>query len=214
MIRPCRPAVAILLLAVVLAVPVMAAPAPGMDRLQDFLKGVQSMRASFRQEIVNANQEVVETAQGHVVLQRPGRFRWDYEQPFQRVVVADGTKLWLYEADLQQVTVRPLTAGLGETPAALLAGEGDILERFEYVNSWAGEAVVWLRLKPRSVDSDFESVAIAFSGNKPVQLELNNRLGQQTRMYLSEIKLNPPVATSEFHFEVPAGADVIREGDL
>ncbi len=108
-----------------------------MDRLRNFLEHVQTMRAAFRQEVVNGKQ-VVEEARGHVALKRPGRFRWDYEQPYQRVVVADGERLWLYEADLAQVTVRPLAAGLGETPAALLTGERDVLERFEYVELLVG----------------------------------------------------------------------------
>lgn len=216
MTRFVGPSPAGVLLAVLLVAPAMGAPAtaPGMDRLQDFMQRVQSMRASFRQEIVNGNQEIIETASGHVVLQRPGRFRWDYEQPYQRAVVADGKRLWLYEADLQQVTVRPLVAGLGETPAALLTGERAILDRFEYVNSWAGENVVWVRLRPRSADSDFDSVAIAFAGRDPVQFELNDRLGQQTRMFFSELQINVPVDKSLFQFQVPAGVDVIREGEL
>lgn len=187
---------------------------PGLDRLQNFLERVQSMHAAFRQEIVNGDQQVTEEARGHVTLKRPGRFRWDYEQPYQRVVVADGKQLWLYEADLEQVTVRSLGAGLGETPAALLTGERDILERFEYVSSWSGDELVWVRLKPRSADSDFESVAIAFAGDKPAQLELKDRLGQQTRLFLSDVQMNARVADDTFEFKVPDGVDVIREGEL
>jgi outer membrane lipoprotein carrier protein len=183
-----------------------------MDRLRNFLERVQTMRASFRQEVVRGAEQATEEARGHVTLKRPGRFRWDYEQPYQRVVLADGQKLWLYEADLEQVTVRPLAAGLGETPAALLTGGRDILERFDYVSSWSGDRLTWVRLKPRAADSDFDSVAIAFAGDTPVQLELNDRLGQQTRLYLSDVRTNVSVADDTFHFEVPAGVDVIREG--
>lgn len=198
---------------------VAASPAadsqPGMTRLRNFLEHAQSMRAAFSQEVVNGNQEVVEQSSGHVSLMRPGRFRWDYEQPYKRLVVADGERLWLYEADLEQVTVRRLAAGLGETPAALLTGERDVLDRFEYVSSWSGDRVTWVRLKPRSADSDFESVAIGFAaGDKPVELELNDRLGQQTRVHLSEVEMNVKIADDAFHFQVPAGVDVIREGEL
>jgi outer membrane lipoprotein carrier protein len=211
---------ALLLLAAAAALPAAGAATsapeakPGMDRLHDFLEHVQSMRASFRQEIVNGNQEVIEEARGRMVLKRPGRFRWDYEQPYKRVVVADGERLWLYEADLEQVTVRPLAAGLGETPAALLTGARDVLDRFEYVSSSMADHVTWVRLKPRSADSDFESVAIGFTGEKLVQLELNDRLGQQTRLYLSDIEMNAKVADDTFRFQVPDGVDVIREGGL
>jgi outer membrane lipoprotein carrier protein len=189
-------------------------PAAAMNRLRGFLDRVQSMRADFRQEILNAGPGAAQTARGRVVLKRPGRFRWDYLDPYERVVVADGKQLWLYEADLEQVTVRPLAEGLGETPAGLLTGERDMLERFEYVSSWSGEGIAWVRLKPRSADSDFDSVAIAFDGERPVQLEINDRLGQQTRVVFSDIELNVPVAEQAFRFEVPPGVDVIREGEL
>jgi outer membrane lipoprotein carrier protein len=199
---------------------VTAAQAPpdpnktGLDRLRGFMEQVHTLRARFRQEIVNAAEEVLEQSSGRVTLSRPGRFRWDYEQPYQRVVVADGSRLWLYEADLEQVTVRPLAAGLGETPADLLTGEGDILERFELVSSWTGEQVLWVRLRPRSADSDFDAVAIGFRGERPVELELHDRLGQQTRLYLSDITLNGPVSDDTFRLTVPEGVDVIREGEL
>ena len=219
MARFCLLASAVLLLAAASAQAAGAAAAavpttPGMDPVRKFVERVQSMRANFRQEIVNDRQEVIEEARGRMALKRPGRFRWDYEQPYQRVVVADGDRLWLYEADLEQVTVRPLAAGLGETPAALLTGARDMLDRFEYVASWSGDQVSWVRLRPRSADSDFESVAIGFTGDKPVQLELDDRLGQQTRVFLSEIELNAKVADDTFRLQVPDGVDVIREGEL
>lgn len=191
-----------------------ATPQSGLDRLRAFLERAQTLRAEFSQEIVDANRQVVETARGRVVLKRPGRFRWDYQAPYERVVLADGERLWLYEADLQQVTVRPLTAGLGETPAALLTGGREILERFEVVSSWSGEDLAWVRLKPRSTDSDFDAVAIGFRGADPVRLEIDDRLGQQTRIALSAIATNRPVGDDTFRFEVPAGVDVIREGEL
>lgn len=191
-----------------------AAPADGLAQLEAFLEGAGSLRAEFRQDVVDGNGDVVETASGRVVLKRPGRFRWDYLVPYQRVVVADGQRLWLYEADLEQVTVRPLTQGLGETPAALLTGERDILERFEHVSSWSGDELSWVRLKPRTADSDFDSVAIGFAGSKPVRFELQDRLGQLTRIHLSKVQVGTVVADAEFRFEPPAGVDVIREGEL
>jgi outer membrane lipoprotein carrier protein len=208
-------AAALLAAALVLAAPGGAAePPPGLERLRKFLGRVQTLRADFTQEIVDADKQVVETARGRVALQRPGRFRWDYESPYERVVLADGEHLWLYEADLQQATVRPLTAGLGETPAALLTGGREVLERFEVVSSWSGEDLAWVKLKPRSTDSDFDAVSIGFRGDQPVRLEIDDRLGQQTRIALGAISTNQPLAAGTFRFEVPAGVDVIREGEL
>jgi outer membrane lipoprotein carrier protein len=183
----------------------------GLRRLRNFIERVQTLRARFRQDIVDSSEELIEQSSGELLLSRPGRFRWNYQQPYERTVVADGTRLWLYEADLEQVTVRPLTAGLGETPAALLTGDKDILERFEYVSSWTTEQVLWVRLRPHSADSDFESVAIGFDGERPVQLELHDRLGQRTRLYLTEVRINVKLAADAFRFVVPEGADVIGE---
>lgn len=181
----------------------------GLKRLQVFMERVQTLRARFRQEILTDGRDLREQSAGELVFSRPGRFRWNYVQPYPRTVVADGTRLWLYEADLDQVTVRPLAAGLGDTPAALLTGGRDILERFEYVSSWSGEGVQWVRLRPRAPDADFDSVAIGFDGERPVRLELHDRLGQLTRLEFSDVHLNVPVADETFRFVVPEGADVI-----
>ncbi len=203
------------LLAVLLLIaPDSRAASAGSERLLQFIERVQTMRAAFRQVVTSAGEEAGAEAGGRFLLKRPGRFRWDYQRPYERVVLADGTHLWLYEADLDQVTVRPLAAGLGETPAALLTGGRDVLERFEEIAAWSGDELDWVRLKPRSADSDFESVAIAFAGNRPAQLEIVDRLGQQTRIYLTDVTLNPALTDDAFHFEVPEGADVIREGEL
>jgi outer membrane lipoprotein carrier protein len=190
-----------------------AAAAPtGEQRLGQFLDNVRSMRAAFRQVVTDGSGQVVEEARGRLALERPGRFRWDYQQPYERVVLADGKELWLYEADLAQVTVRPLAAGLGETPAALLTGGREALARFEVVSNWSGEQLEWVRLRPRSADSDFDSVAIAFAGERLAEIEIADRLGQVTRVVLDDVRLNPRLADGEFRFVAPAGADVIREG--
>jgi outer membrane lipoprotein carrier protein len=186
----------------------------GEKRLEDFMERVQTLRAQFRQDILNDKAELLESSSGELLFSRPGRFRWNYRQPYLRTVVADGQRLWLYEADLEQVTVRPLSPGLGETPAALLTGDKSILERFEYVSSWTGDNMQWVRLRPRSPDADFESVAIGFDGQRPVQLELHDRMGQQTRLVLSDVRLNGKLPAETFRFEVPKGVDVIGEEEL
>lgn len=207
-------AVALLAAWAALSGPVAAAPAGGLERLRDFLARVETLGADFRQETVGADGQVADAATGRLQLKRPGRFRWDYTEPYERVVLADGERLWLYEADLQQVTVRSVAAGLGETPAALLTGGRDILERFDVVSEWAGEELSWVRLKPKSPDSDFEAVAIGFAGAQPVRLEIADRLGQQTRITLSGIRTNTGIPDAVFRFDVPKGVDVIREGEL
>ena len=186
----------------------------GLQRLQAFLRDVASLRAVFRQQVIDRDLELVEEASGRVVLQRPGRFRWDYTFPYERVIVADGQRIWLYEADLEQVTVRRLTAGLGETPAALLTGELDVLDRFDYQGFTIDGPLQWVELQPQSATSDFESIRLAFTDETLVQLALEDRLGQTTRLYLTDVETNPSVLADTFTFEVPDGVDVIGETEL
>jgi outer membrane lipoprotein carrier protein len=186
----------------------------GLVRLRGYLENLNAMRANFRQEVINSDREIVEETRGHVVLKKPGRFRWHYTEPFERVIVGDGTRVWLYEADLQQVTVRQLSAELGETPAALLTGDTAVLEQFNFVGSEPIAGLDWLHLTPRSAASDFKSIGLGFDGDNLVQLALDDRLGQRTRIYLTTIEYPPDVPDDEFHFNIPAGVDVIGEADL
>ncbi|MFZ1624109.1 MAG: outer membrane lipoprotein chaperone LolA [Gammaproteobacteria bacterium] len=187
---------------------------PGLQRLRNFLTGVTSLRADFRQRVVDSRQQVVEDSRGQVLMQRPGRFRWDYQQPYARVIVADGTKLWLYEADLEQVIIRQLNAGIGDTPAALLTGKQNVLERFDVSKSWQADGLQWVSLVPKATDADFSAVRLGFEGPRLVNLELDDRLGQQTQLEFSRVEINPRLDDKSFHFDVPPGADVIDDSAL
>lgn len=190
------------------------ATAPGLDRLRTYLDEFHSLRARFRQEVVNRDMELVEQASGQVILQKPGRFVWNYEQPYERVIMSDGERIWLYEADLEQVTVRRFDTGIGETPASLLTGTADVLDHFEYVTSSSVEGLELIQLKPRSAESDFESIILGFDGDSLVQIALLDRLAQRTRLYLTEIEKPANVRADEFVFVVPEGVDVIGETEL
>lgn len=190
------------------------ANATGVTRLRSFLVNVQGMEARFRQQVIDSHQRVLEDASGSVVMQRPGRFRWNYQTPFERVIVADGEKVWLYEADLEQVTIRRLTSGIGDTPAALLTGKETVLERFTIEKSWMEEGLALVRLIPRSADSDFAGVTLGFDGAELRRLLLDDRLGQQTRIDLTEVRTNPRLSPEVFRFQPPPGADVIDDSEL
>jgi outer membrane lipoprotein carrier protein len=186
----------------------------GVDRLRSYLARVQGMESDFRQQVVDSRGVVLEDASGTVAMQRPGRFRWDYKEPFGRVIVADGDKVWLYEADLDQVTVRKLTSGIGDTPAALLTGKESVLEQFAVEKSWVEGGLSLVRLVPRSDEADFAAVTLGFRGAELRQLLLDDRLGQQTRIDFSGIRTNPALSPELFRFQPPAGADVIDDSEL
>jgi chaperone LolA len=187
---------------------------PGLQRLRSFLTEVTTLRADFRQRVVDSRQQIVEDSSGRVLMQRPGRFRWDYQQPYARVIVADGTKLWLYEADLEQVIIRQLETGIGDTPAALLTGKQNVLERFNISKSWQADGLQWIALAPKAADADFAAVRLGFAGPELVNLELDDRLGQQTLLEFSRVEINPRLDDNSFRFEIPPGADVIDDSAL
>lgn len=196
------------------ALPQAAVPDEVPPRLRTFLAEVQSLSGDFRQEVVDSGGRVVEVATGSVSLARPGKFRWDYREPFERVIVADGERIWLFEADLAQVTIRRLTDGIGDTPAALLTGRESVLARFDVSRSWREAGIDWVMLTPKAADSDFAAVTLGFEGPALTRLRLDDRLGQQTRVDLSALRLNPKLPPATFEFQVPAGADVIDDSEL
>ena len=182
--------------------------------LHRYLAAMGDLRAEFRQEVIGPEQEIIEHASGSVVLSKPGRFRWDYREPYERVIVADGERVWFYEADLEQVTIRRMATGLGDTPAALLTGDARALEHFELLKTWSANNFRWLQLAPISPEADFTTVDLGFLADELQQIEFVDRLGQRTRLTLSGIDRAPQLVDSEFHFEIPAGVDVIGENEM
>lgn len=186
----------------------------GEAQLREFVAKLQSLKGDFRQELRGSDGKLIEESSGHLLLSRPGRFRWDYVTPHERVVAADGIHVWLYEADLQQVTERSFERTVGNTPAALLTGEGDIDEQFEFIGTSRRDGTEWVQLRPRSAEADFSSIAVGFVGKRLTGLDLDDRLGQHTRITLTNVELNRPVDLRQFQFKPPPGVDVIREDEL
>lgn len=185
-----------------------------LNELRSYLAGLTTLEADFEQQVLDSDGEVLELASGTVTLKKPGRFRWNYSQPYERVVVADGERVWIYESDLQQVTVRRLTSGLGETPAALLTGDTKALDQFEYVTSFSADGRDWITLRPRAADTDFSGISLAFRDDLLDALEFQDRLGQRTRLSLTNVARDREIGNAEFEFIVPDDADVIGETEL
>jgi outer membrane lipoprotein carrier protein len=181
-------------------------------RVEAWLKSVDSLTADFVQVVRSRDDQISSRVTGRLSLVRPDRFRWDYRDPYVQVIVADGRKLWLYDADLEQVTVRPLEAGLGSTPAMLLSGAGSVGESFtggpvERDGEWT-----WCRLVPKQRGSDFESVSLGFNGRGVlVAMQLVDKLGQRTELDFSDVAVNPKLDPELFRFVPPKGADVIGD---
>jgi chaperone LolA len=187
------------------------AHAGGVERLKAFIAGAQTAEADFSQTVADKNGRVTQQASGRMAFARPGKFRWDYSKPYEQVIVGDGIKLWLYDADLEQVTVKPLGDVIAGTPAALLAGDNAIEKYFALKDAGVADGLEWLEATPRNKDTTFARVRMGFKGDMLVQMELFDFFGQRTTLKLSRLVRNPSIAPSRFTFTPPKGADIIGE---
>ena len=188
-----------------------AAHAGGVERLKAFAAGAKTAEADFTQTVSDKNGRVTQQASGKMAFARPGKFRWDYAKPYEQVIVGDGAKLWLYDADLEQVTVRTLGDVIAGTPAALLAGDNAIEKYFVLKNAGVSGGLEWLDATPRNKDTSFERIRMGFKGDTLVQMELFDFFGQRTTLKLTRMVRNPAIPASRFTFTPPKGADIIGE---
>jgi outer membrane lipoprotein carrier protein len=185
-----------------------AADARAAERVTSAIAGLEGFRAEFTQTVTDAAGTQTETAAGRVSLARPGRFRWDYRSPPQ-LIVSDGTTVWLYDADLAQVTVRPAAESLSGTPAQLLSGKGDLAEEFEVRDGGQEGGFAWTRLLPKDAEGEFTELAVGIAGGELRRMTLVDRLGQTTRLEFSRIEVNPRFDAGTFSFVPPPGVDVV-----
>jgi|SRR5690606_14458374 len=208
---------AAVLVPVLAVVAVVAAPsafsqedsedAQGSELLDRFLDEVGTLTADFEQIVASAND--VETQTGRLALERPSRFRWHYEEPFEQLIVADGKNLWMLDVDLEQATVTPLDDSVASSPAMLLGGDRAVREGFTVVDDYQADGLSWLRLEPQIEGTDFESVLLGFDGLTPRRLEFVNGLGQVTTITLSDVELNVELDDDLFRFDRPRGVNVL-----
>lgn len=196
----------------------VAARADAVATLRSFAHDVQSGRAAFTQTVTSPDGKKVRKSTGTLELLRPNRFRFEYKAPTEQVIVGDGKKVWLYDADLNQVTVRPMGQAVGATPAALLAG-GDALERdfiLQALPQPAGgasdaAAMAWVQAVPRQKDGQFQSVKVGFKGTMLAALEVLDSFGQTSRLDFSQFDTKVAVPAARFVFTPPPGADVLNQ---
>ncbi len=181
----------------------------GEALVRGFVDDVRSMSARFEQSLLDADGVLVEESAGQLEILRPGRFRWSYETPYEQLLVADGLNVWSYDADLEQVTVKPQRDVLGSTPALLLGGGGDALDGFEIRDSTLDRGTAWVRLRPRGEDSGFESVELGFTDGQLSRMIFVDSLGQSTLVALFEVEINPELAPERFDFQPPDDADLV-----
>ena len=187
------------------------AMADGVSSLHDFFSNTYAMRAQFSQVVNDNNGRKLQEVTGTMQLQRPNKFRWDYKKPYEQQIVSDGKQVFLYDTDLQQVTIRNLSATLGSSPAALLAG-GDAVEKsFIIKNATRKDGLTWILALPKAQNSGFEQVLLGFKADTLHKMELYDSFSHVTHITFNNVERNPVLQEATFLFVTPKGVDVVGE---
>jgi outer membrane lipoprotein carrier protein len=200
-----------LLFLAALLLPAGAAMASGLDALRNFIAGTAAAQGEFQQKVYDRKGKLTQEASGTLAFQRPGRFRWTYAKPYAQLIVGDGAKVWVYDEDLNQVTVRRLDRALGSTPAALLAGSDEIERAFKLSEQGSKDGLEWVEAVARENESNFETIRIGFGAAGLEVMELADSFGQKTVLKFTSLRRNPKLAAALFKFVPPKGADVVGD---
>lgn len=202
--------------ALMLALPltIHLAHAAALEQFKNFAANTKSAKGEFSQQqvkMVEGKPKVSKTASGHFMFARPGKFIWTYAKPYEQTLQADGDKLYIYDKDLNQVTIKALGGALGASPAAILFGGGELEKNFTLKEVGVKQDLEWLEAIPKAKDSQFEHIGIGMKDGLPVALELRDSFGQISLVTLKNVEKNPLFKSDQFKFIVPAGADVFRQ---
>jgi chaperone LolA len=207
----------IFLIAAALALSAAGAPAwaqAGADEVgerlvNDFVKDVITLQGRFEQSLIDAEGVVIERSSGTLEIERPGRFRWSYSEPYEQWLVADGLNIWSYDVDLAQVTVKPQAKALANTPALLLGGSADALSQFSFDGSMVEKGTTWVRMIPVDTKSGFERMELGFTHDHLTRMVFYDNLEQTTLVALYDVTTNEPIDSERFEFHVPDDADLV-----
>lgn len=197
-------------LGLALALSSSLASADAVDSLRAFVRDVKSGSSPFTQTVTSPDGVRKKVSSGRFEFLRPNRFRFSYVKPFEQVIVADGAKVWIYDADLNQASSRKIAQVLGSTPAAILAG-GSLDKDFELAAQPASDGLEWALATPRQQDGTIQKVRVGFRGKDLAAIEIADSFGQRSLLQFSDFKANVELKPEAFAFTPPAGADVIEQ---
>jgi outer membrane lipoprotein carrier protein len=199
-----------LLVAALVAFAASAAHADAVDTLKEFVSNVKTGHASFTQVVTSPDGKKKKSSSGTFDFARPNHFRFEYAKPFEQLIVSDGQKVWIYDADLNQVSSRKFSQALGATPAALLAG-GSLEKDFTLSALPSQQGLDWAQALPKAKEGTFQSVRIGFKGKELSALEIVDNFGQKSLLTFTQLAANAPMPPEHFKFTVPKGADLIEQ---
>jgi outer membrane lipoprotein carrier protein len=189
------------------------AHASALDQFKSFVSGTKAARGEFTQQQIRKSptSKVAPVSSGTFVFARPGKFIWTYQKPYDQLLQADGDQLYIYDKDLNQVTVKKLGNALGSSPAAILFGSNDLEKNFTLSEAGTRDGLEWLSAVPKNKDTSFEQIAIGLRDGIPQAMELKDSFGQTSVLKFKNFQRNPALAAQEFKFEIPKGADVFKQ---
>lgn len=195
-----------------LLLPVAGLAAEAGAQLRAFLEQTRTLDGPFVQERVGEQGAAPERATGRLRLERPGRFRWDYDTPYEQLILADGDRLWIYDPDLAQATVRPQAEALGNSPARLLSGGLDLDAHFSVIETGPDrDGMDWVEVRPLGSDEEFIQVRFGFTDGRLAGMQMQDNLGFTTNIKFNKLKVNSDIDSSIFVFQPPSGVDVLGE---
>jgi outer membrane lipoprotein carrier protein len=212
--QSCRPAAAFLIGAL-LAVAPWLAHAAALEQFKAFVAGTKSAKGEFTQRLVKTdktgNSKVSNSSTGTFAFARPGKFVWLYQKPYEQLLQADGDKLYIYDKDLNQVTIKKLGNALGSSPAAILFGSNDLEQNFTLKEAGSKDGLEWLEATPKAKDTTFDHIGIGLRDGVPEAMELRDSFGQVSLLTFKKFEKNPALPAEQFKFVIPKGADVFNQ---
>lgn len=201
------------LFALCILLPVVAF-ASALEQFKSFVAKTRSAKGEFTQRqvrMIDGTPKISNAASGKFVFARPGKFVWTYTKPYQQVIQADGVNLYLYDKDLNQVTIRKLGDALGSSPAAILFGSNDMEKNFKLKEGGTKDGLEWLEATPKTRETSFEKIGIGMRNGVPEAMELHDSFGQVSLLSFRKFQRNPAIAPGVFKFSAPKGADILRQ---
>jgi outer membrane lipoprotein carrier protein len=183
--------------------------AEALPQMRAFTEGLESVQGSFVQRVFDANDRIVEQSRGELAMARPNLFRWQYSDPFEQLIVADGKRIWIFDPDLEQVTVRAQSDSEAQSPLAVLLDPAGIESRYLLQDLGEFEDAWWLRLLPREEEPEFRYADLVFQDNQLRAMHLHDSLGQRNVLMFGDWARNPELAADTFRFVPPEGVDIV-----
>ena len=199
----------------IIIIALIAGPAWGEEaeqRLRAALKNMDNLSAEFKQTLRDEDKKIVQQSRGTLALQRPGKFAWKYLEPYEQLIVADGRELWIYDIELEQVTVKPMDDGLANAPIMILMKQSDVTQEFTVSEVGQRKYLYWVELKPNASDLEYTTIYIGLEDGSVKAMELQDQFGQSTQIVFENLRVGVVHNPETFKFVPPPGVDVYGVG--